>query len=52
MGDGRREEEQDSRRGLLIALARSSSPDAPAIVAEARRLGVDLGAGASRPRSR
>ncbi len=46
MGDGRRDEEQDSRHGLLSALVRSSSPDAPAIVAEARRLGVDLGAGA------
>ncbi len=46
MGDGRRGDEQDSRRDLLSMLAGSAPFDVSALVAEARRLGVDLGAGA------
>jgi purine catabolism regulator len=45
-GDGRRGEEHESRCALLAALIDGSAPDAAALVAEARRLGFDLGAGA------
>jgi PucR C-terminal helix-turn-helix domain len=46
MGDGRRGEELDLRRTLLRALIEGPSPDVVALVADARRLGFDLGAGA------
>ncbi len=46
MGDGRRGEELDLRRALLGALIEGPMPDAAALVADARRLGFDLGAGA------
>ena len=46
MGDGRRGEEHDLRLALLRALIEGPSPDVAAIVADARRLGFDLGAGA------
>jgi PucR family transcriptional regulator, purine catabolism regulatory protein len=45
-GDGRRGEEQDSRHTLLAALIDGPGPDGAALVADARRLGFDLGAGA------
>ena len=46
MNDGRRGEQEDARRALLRTLVSGAVPDPLAIVAEGRRLGVDLGAGA------
>ena len=46
MGDGRRGEELDLRRAVLRTLIDGPMPDVAALVAEARRLGFDLGAGA------
>jgi len=46
MDDGRRDEQQDARRALLRALLSGTAGDPAAIVADGRRLGVDLGAGA------
>ena len=46
MDDGRRSERQDSRRALLRTLLSGTAPDPAMTVADGRRLGVDLGAGA------
>jgi PucR family transcriptional regulator, purine catabolism regulatory protein len=46
MNDGRRSERQDSRRALLRTLLSGTAPDPAMTVADGRRLGVDLGAGA------
>ena len=46
MDDGRRSEQQGSRRALLRTLVAGTTADPLVTVAEARRLGVDLGAGA------
>jgi len=46
MDDGRRSEQQDSRRVLLRTLVSGAARDPAVTVADGRRLGVDLGAGA------
>jgi PucR C-terminal helix-turn-helix domain/GGDEF-like domain len=46
MDDGRRGEQQDSRRALMRTLLSATAPDPAVTVADGRRLGVDLGAGA------
>ena len=53
MGDGRRDDEQDSRRDLLGMLTGSASLDVSALSGRRRaRLGVDLGAGGIAVRAR
>ena len=46
MGDGRRGDEHDVRRALLSAVAGGPPADVPELVADGRRLGLDLAAGA------
>ena len=46
MDDGRRSEQQDSRRALLRTLTSVRAPDPTVTVADGRRLGIELGAGA------
>jgi len=46
MDDGRRSEQQDSRRALLRTLISGTAPAPAVTVADGRRLGVDLSAGA------